>query len=87
MAVNLKIAVLALWPDLGDIGASQPQTWAEKVASPDVILVLEQDRERTRKLTEPNQAIILHVVKNRGGEKGRLAFDFFPAFSRFTEAP
>lgn len=86
MAVNLKIAILALWPDLGDIGASQPQIWAEKLASPDAILVLEQDRERTRKLTEPNQAIILHVVKNRGGEKGRLAFDFFPAFSRFTEA-
>jgi len=86
MAVNLKIAILALWPDLSDVGASQPQIWAEKLASPDAILVLEQDRERTRKLTEPNQAIILHVVKNRGGEKGRLAFDFFPAFSRFAEA-
>src|SRR6266540_4661695 len=39
MAVNLKIAVLALWPDLGDIGASQPQIWAEKLASTDAILV------------------------------------------------
>ncbi|MET0584872.1 MAG: DnaB-like helicase C-terminal domain-containing protein [Candidatus Binatia bacterium] len=85
-AVNLQMPILSIWPNLGEVGESQPQTWAEKLASPDVILVLEQDRERTRKLTEPNQAIILHVVKNRGGEKGRLAFDFFPAFSRFAEA-
>ena len=69
-----------------DAGGMAGEAWREKVASPDVILVLEQDRERSRKLTEPNQAIILHVVKNRGGEKGRLAFDFFPAFSRFAEA-
>ncbi len=69
--------IFAIWPNLGDVGESQPQAWAEKVASPDVILVLEQDRERTRKLTEPNQAIILHVVKNRGGEKGQTCFRFF----------
>jgi len=47
---------------------------------------MEQDRERTKKLIEPNQAITLHIVKNRGGEKGILAFDFFPPFSRFAEA-
>jgi len=28
----------------------------------------------------------LHIVKNRGGEKGKLAFDFFAAFSKFVEA-
>jgi replicative DNA helicase len=28
----------------------------------------------------------LHIVKNRGGEKCKLAFDFFPAFSKFAEA-
>ena len=84
-AVSLNVPVLAVWPSL-DAGGTAAEAWGEKVASPDVILVLEQDRERTRKLTEPNQAIILHIIKNRGGEKGRLAFDFFPAFSRFDEA-
>jgi replicative DNA helicase len=47
---------------------------------------MEVDLEQSRKLTEPNQAIILDIVKNRGGERGRLAFEFNPAFSRFVEA-
>jgi replicative DNA helicase len=47
---------------------------------------MEKDLERTKKFTEPNEAINLHVVKNRGGEKGKLAFDFFRAFSKFAEA-
>jgi replicative DNA helicase len=85
-AVSLRTPIFAIWPNLGTIAESQPQAWAEKVASPDVILVLEKDQERTKKLTEPNQAITLHIVKNRGGEKGTLAFDFFPAFSKFVEA-
>lgn len=33
-----------------------------------------------------NRAIDLHIVKNRGGERGKLSFDFLPAFSRFAEA-
>lgn len=84
-AVNLKTPIFAIWPNLGEIVESQPQAWSEKVASPDVILVLETDQERTKKLTEPNQALTLHIVKNRGGEKGKIAFDFFPAFSKFVE--
>jgi len=31
------------------------------------------------------QALTLHIIKNRGGEKGKLAFDFVPAFSKFVE--
>jgi len=85
-AVNLKTPIFAIWPDLGEIGESQPQAWSEKVASPDVILVLETDQEQTKKLTEPNQALTLHIVKNRGGDKGKLAFDFYPAVSKFVEA-
>jgi hypothetical protein len=46
---------------------------------------LEIDLERTKKLTEPNQALALHIVKNRGGESGKLAVDFFPAFAKFAE--
>jgi len=85
MGVNLKTPIFAIWPNLGEIVESQPQAWTEKVASPDVILVLEKDLGRTQKLTEPNQALTLHIVKNRGGEKGKLAFDFYPAVSKFME--
>jgi replicative DNA helicase len=83
-AVSLNAPVLAVWPSLD--GAGMPaQAWGEKVASPDAILVLEKDLERSNKLTEPNQAVTLHIVKNRGGEKGKLAYDFFPVFARFSE--
>jgi replicative DNA helicase len=86
LAVDLRIPIFAISPNLGAITEPQPQALAEQIASPDVILVLEKDQERTKKLTEPNQAITWHIVKNRGGEKGKLAFDFYPAFSKFVEA-
>lgn len=49
-------------------------------------LVMEVDSEQSKKLTEPNQGVTLDIVKNRGGKRGRLAFEFNPAFSRFVEA-
>jgi replicative DNA helicase len=85
-AVSLKIPILAVWPDLGEQPDTAPQAWAERVPGADVILVLEKDGERTKKLTEPNQAITLHIVKNRGGERGKLALDFYPALAKFAEA-
>jgi replicative DNA helicase len=86
LAMNLKLPLLAIWPDLGGHSETAPQAWAEKVASADVIMVMKKDRAKTKQLTEPHQAIALHIVKNRGGEKGKLAFDFFPAFAKFVEA-
>ena len=59
--------------------------WSDRVPRADVILVVEIDLERAKKLTEPNQALTLHIIKNRGGEKSKLAFEFVPAFSKFTE--
>jgi len=85
-ALSLNIPLLALWPDLGEPGLAPPQAWAERVASPDVVLVLEKDLDRSQKISEPNRALTLHIVKNRGGEKGKLAFDFNPALSKFSEA-
>lgn len=85
VAANLHAPLLAIWPDLGEYDETELQVWSERVASADVILVMEHDRERTKKLIEPNQAITLHIVKNRRGEKGKLAFDFCPPFARFTE--
>ncbi len=85
LATNLKLPLLAIWPDLVGHSETAPQAWAGKVASADVIMVMEKDPARTKQLTEPNQAIALHIVKNRGGEKGRLAFDFYPSFAKFSE--
>lgn len=86
LAVNLQLPLLTVWPDLSSNGQTPPHTWAEKVASADVIMVMEKDQGGTNQPTEPNQALTLHIVKNRGGEKGKLTFEFQPAFSRFVEA-
>lgn len=85
-AVNLKIPILGVWPDLLEDRRSWPQIWSERVPGVDVICVMEIDLERTKKLIEPNQAILLHIVKNRRGEKGKVGLEFFPAFSKFIEA-
>ena len=84
-AVSLQIPILAVWPDVREDRSNLPQMWNDRAPSADVILVMEIDLERTKKLIEPNQALTLHIIKNRGGEKGKLAFEFVPAFSRFAE--
>ena len=84
-AVSLQIPILAVCPDLREDRSSVPQIWSDRAPSADVILVMEIDLERTKKLIEPNQALTLHIIKNRGGERGKLAFEFVPAFSKFTE--
>ncbi len=88
MAVNLDVPVLATWPDLRKVDQSYSTSswqWAERVANAEAVLVMENDQERTKKLTGPNRAINLQIVKNRGGERGTLYFDFSPPFSQFTE--
>lgn len=85
-AVSLKVPILAVWPDL-EAEEKSPASWSGKIAGPDVMLVLEKDLERTKKSAELTEALTLHIVQNRGGEKGRLAYDFFPSFARFDEAP
>jgi len=85
LAMNFELSLLAVWPDLGGHAENSLQVWAESVASADVILVMEKDLARTQQLTEPKQAITLHILKNRGGERGKLAFDFYPAFAKFVE--
>jgi len=87
MAVSLKAPVLATWTDLrSGHDRESPQAWAERVPGAEVILVLEEEEERTKKLIQPNRAMTLHIVKNRGGETGKVAFDFSPPFSKFVEA-
>jgi len=85
LALNSRIPLLAVWPDLSARTEAAPEVWAEKVASADVIMVMRNDTARTQQLSEPNQAITLHIVKNRAGERGKSAFEFNPAFANFTE--
>ena len=88
MAARLKFPLFATWPDLRRDRSAQAFTdWAERVGAADVILVMENDPERTKKLSEPARALNVHVVKNRGGERGALAFEFMPPFAKFTEVP
>ncbi|HEX5604929.1 MAG TPA: hypothetical protein VFY96_00345, partial [Candidatus Binatia bacterium] len=84
-ARKFNLPVLAVWPDLASGSGALAQSWSEKAASPDVVLVMDRDATRTNAMNELRQAIILHLVKNRGGEKGRLAYDFATAFAAFTE--
>lgn len=83
LSMRLNLPVLATWPDPD--GAQAPQRWAEKIAGADVILVMREDAERTKQLSEPNRAVALHIVKNRAGEKATLRFDFLPALAKFSE--
>jgi hypothetical protein len=85
LALELKLPLCATWPDLSPNNAIAPHAWAQKVGGADVIMVMEKDVARTKQLIEPNEAITLHIVKNRGGERGKLGFDFYPAFAKFVE--
>lgn len=85
LAFDLELPLLAVWPDLSGKAETAAHAWTERVASADVVMVMEKDSARTKQLTEPNQAITLHIVKNRGGERGKLDFDFYPAFAKFVE--
>jgi hypothetical protein len=38
---------------------------------------MQMDQERTQKLIEPKQAIVLHVTKNRGRRKRQARLRFF----------
>ena len=84
-ALRRRIPILAVWPNLREEHNSFPQIWSDRAPSADVILVLGSDLQRSKVLTQPNQALTLHIVKNRGGESGQLAFEFHPAFSQFVE--
>jgi replicative DNA helicase len=84
LAKNFKTPLVATWPELEE-NNGLAQRWSERIPGADVVLVMQTDAQRTQKLTEPNQAIVLHIVKNRGGEKGKLAYEFFPGSSSFKQ--
>lgn len=83
-SMRLDLPIFATWPDLEP--AQAPQRWAEEIAGADVIMVMREDTGQAKPLSEPKRAIALHILKNRGGEKASLHFEFSPALSQFTEA-
>jgi replicative DNA helicase len=85
MAKKLHAPVIAVCPNVGDQREALPAAWVDRVPGADVILLMEPGPKEMETLTESTRLIRLHVVKNRGGERGRLAFDFFPAFAKFAE--
>jgi replicative DNA helicase len=86
LAKKLNVALLTIWPDFRERSMDVAELWADWTVAADVVMVLQEDAGRTKKLAEPTRAINIHIVKNRGGDRGILAFNFEPAFSRFREA-
>lgn len=88
IGLEVKAPVLATWPDLRCRELSHNPhflEWGERIAGAEAVLVMENEMERTKKLTPPNRAIALHIVTNRGGEKGTVYFEFQAAVSKFIE--
>jgi replicative DNA helicase len=79
LAVRLDLPLVAVCPE-SDSGA--PEQWAERVPGAAAVMVLRDDGsgdDFTRRLT-------LHIVKNRGGEKTKIAFDFTENLTLAREA-
>jgi hypothetical protein len=69
LAARLDLPLVAIWPEL-ESGA--PERWAERAAGAAAVMVLRDEGSGdafTRRLK-------LHIVKNRGGEKAQIDFDF-----------
>lgn len=83
VAAELRLPILAVASLDNSSGDS---SWVEKLPSTAVIMMmLKGDPSDARKSIGPTQTITLQLVKNRGGERGALAFEFAPAFAKFAE--
>jgi replicative DNA helicase len=85
LAKKLGAPIIAVCSDVSSQCETLPAAWADRVPAADVILLMESDPKEMANTTAASRLIRLHVVKNRGGERGNLAFDFFPAFAKFVE--
>jgi replicative DNA helicase len=82
LALRLDAPVLATWPEFEPNVA--PEKWAERVAAADAVMVLRADAARAG-ASEAKRRTFLYIVKNRGGEKAVIPFDFSPGLARFAE--
>ena len=79
LSLKLDLPFLATWPELGAAGA--PERWAESAAGAAVVTVL-RDHSEAGAIA---RRVSLHIVKNRGGEKATIEFDFTPGLAKFSE--
>lgn len=80
LALRLDLPLLATWPELGSAGA--PEHWAERAVGADAVLVLREDKTIPETVA---RGVTLHIVKNRVGDKTKIAFDFTPGLAKFSE--
>ena len=86
LAITKNLPVLAIWPELSQSRHDPPQLWAELVPSANTILVMANQPTLPGELAERRHSLDLHIVRNRGGERGKIVFEFVPPFSKFVEA-
>jgi replicative DNA helicase len=78
LAARLELPLLATWPESD---RDPPQRWAERAPGAAAVMVLRDNGSSdafTRRLE-------LHIVKNRGGEKAKVAFDFTENLSKIIQ--
>jgi replicative DNA helicase len=86
LAITKNLPVLAVWPELSQSRRDPPQLWAELVPSANTILVMANQPTLPGEPTGGRHLLDLHIVRNRGGERGKIVFEFVPPFSKFVEA-
>ena len=79
-ALRCDVPLLATWPEIR--AAAEPERCAERALGADVVMVLRQDRPKADTIA---RSVLLHIVKNRGGEKATIEFDFIPGLAKFGE--
>ncbi|HEX2385493.1 MAG TPA: DnaB-like helicase C-terminal domain-containing protein [Candidatus Binatia bacterium] len=79
LARRIDAPVVATWPELAR--ASAPQAWAERAPGAAAVMVLRE----TESIADIVRRVTLHIVKNRGGERARIEFDFSPGLAQFIE--
>jgi replicative DNA helicase len=80
LSLKLDTPLMATWPEIGI--AAPPERWAESTPGAAAVMVL---RDYTEAAGAIARRVSLHIVKNRGGEKGVIDFDFTPGLAKFTE--
>ncbi|HTM09330.1 MAG TPA: DnaB-like helicase C-terminal domain-containing protein [Verrucomicrobiae bacterium] len=80
LALTCDIPLLATWPEPG--AAAEAERWAERAVGADVVMVLRQEHPKADAVAH---RVALHIVKNRGGEKTTIDFDFTPGLAKFSQ--
>jgi len=80
LAQRIDAPLVATWPELARPAA--PEVWSERAAAASAVTVLRE----TKSIADIVRRVTLHVVKNRGGERTAIEFDFTPGLAKFIEA-